>query len=198
MPTERSDSRAMVPYEPSPRELLTKIDSVNDLLREKSEAFSRAVEIIGLKEKLDAALKLAEERDRWYSERDKDRQVQVDKALTAAKEQTASSFAASKEAILKAEEAQRSYNQTHNDLNRKMEEQNKATMPRPEIESRFSSQEEKIGGTNKSVNELRESREKNEGRSLGVNASWAIMAAVVGVVFGAIVAGATVALLFKH
>jgi hypothetical protein len=87
---------------------------------------------------------LAKERDKWYAERDRDRQAGVEKALTAAKEQTASSFAASKEAILKAEEAQRAYNTSHNDLARKMDEQNKATMPRRETEERFRGLEEKI------------------------------------------------------
>jgi len=94
--------------------------------------------------RLTALEELTTARDRWYTERDKDRQTSVDKALTAAKEQTASSFAASKEAILKAEEAQRAYNQSHNDLARKMDEQNKATMPRTETEARFRALEEKV------------------------------------------------------
>ena len=56
----------------------------------------------------------------------------VQAALAAQKEQTASSFAASEKAITKAEEAQKSYNQTHNELSRKMDEQYKTMMPREE------------------------------------------------------------------
>lgn len=115
-------------HEPSLRELTAELDGLRKLV---------AAEV-------KAADTLAKERDKWYTERDKDRQASVDKALTAAKEQTASSFAASKEAILKAEEAQRAYNTAHNDLARKMDEQNKATIPRQESEARFRTIEEKV------------------------------------------------------
>jgi DNA repair exonuclease SbcCD ATPase subunit len=186
MAGKQTGGRTLVAYDPSPRELQANIDSLRSLLAEKSEAFGKLLEINAIKEKLEAILELAKERDRWYSERDKDRQVQVDKALTAAKEQTASSFAASKEAILKAEEAQRSYNQTHNDLNRKMEEQSKMTMPRLETQQRFEGVEEKIAATNKVINDLRESREKSEGRGAGVNATWAAIASVAGILIAVI------------
>lgn len=95
---------------------------------------------------LDGLRKLMDERDKWYGERDKDRQTAVDKALAAADKQTVAAFLAAKEAVFKAEEGQKSYNATHNDIARKMDEQNKATMPRTEIDARFQGQEEKIGG----------------------------------------------------
>lgn len=68
----------------------------------------------------------------------------VSAALAAAKEQTRDAFNSSEKAIVKAEEAQKSYNASHNDLARKMDEQNKATMPRMEIDSRFKNLEEKL------------------------------------------------------
>ena len=69
---------------------------------------------------------LMDERDRRYTERaDNDR-----RAVEAA-------FKASEKAIQKAEEAQTAYNETHNELSRKLDDQNKATMPRTEIEARF-------------------------------------------------------------
>lgn len=96
-------------------------------------------------EKADFALReINDERDRLYKERDESRRTAVDAALTAVKEQTKASFEASEKAIVKAEEAQKSYNASHNDLARKMDEQNKATMPRTETESRFSSLGEKV------------------------------------------------------
>jgi hypothetical protein len=141
--------------------------------------------------RLDAYENLAAERDRWYAERDKDRQSQVEKALTAAKEQTASSFAASKEAILKAEEAQRAYNTSHNDLARKMDEQGKATMPRTETESRFRTLEEKVnevrtgvmvgGGTLQGARAVKDESRANIAVALSV---LSLIAAILMKVFG--------------
>lgn len=112
-------------------------------LRELSSDFD------GLKEayraRIGAVETLAEERDKWYAKQDADRQLSVDKALAAVKEQTASAFIASKEAIHEAKKAQDSYNTTHNDLVRKGEAQAARTMAREEIEARFHSLDEKIG-----------------------------------------------------
>lgn len=117
------------------------------------------IDVDGTKELLSAQLNslkvLIDERDRLYKERDDARRTAVDAALAAAKaavdaaliavkEQTKASFEASEKAIVKAEEAQKSYNTSHNDLARKMDEQSKATMPRPETETRFRGLEEKF------------------------------------------------------
>jgi len=115
-------------HEPSLRELTAELDGARDLLEEKIQS---------LRDVLD-------ERDRLYKERDDARRTAVDAALAAVKEQTKASFEASEKAIVKAEEAQKAYNTAHNDLARKMDEQNKATMPRPEIQARFDSLEEKL------------------------------------------------------
>jgi hypothetical protein len=104
---------------------------------------------------LDGLRQLLDERNKWYGERDKDRQLAVDKALAAVEKQTASAFEAAKEAnaaaliaqkesSLKTEDAQKQYNIGHNDLIRKMDQQNKDTIPRTETESRFKNLEEKI------------------------------------------------------
>ena len=91
----------------------------------------------------------------------------VASALAAQKELTNGAFASSEKAIVKAEEAQKAYNQSHNDLARKMDDQSKATMPRTETESRFANLEEKING-------LREF--KSEGR--GMEKLWGWIAAL--------------------
>jgi phosphopantetheinyl transferase (holo-ACP synthase) len=122
-------------HEPSLREVTVEVDGLRELMESR----------------LDAMAKLAEERDKWYTDRDEDRQSSVDKALTAQKEQTASSFSASKEAILKAEEAQKSYNTTHNDLSRKLDEQNKMNMPRPEAQQRFDAQAKELAELKQAV-----------------------------------------------
>lgn len=125
-------------HEPSLRELTGDLDGLREFLLSK----------------LDAIKEILNERDKLYKERDDSRRTAVDAALAAAKEQTKASFDASEKAIVKAEEAQKSYNQTHNDLSRKLDEQNKNTIPRPEAESRFNSLEEKIGALQRGMIEM--------------------------------------------
>lgn len=163
---ERKDETCRT-HEPSLRELTAELDGMRELFTEKFASLKN----------------LMDERDKWYAEKDKDRQAQVDKALIAMDKQTGASFAASEKAIVKAEGAQTAYNQTHNDLARKMDEQNKATMPRPEIETRFQSQEERLNSykdsTAKDISGLRESRDRGEGKGQGVSSllGWIVAAA---------------------
>jgi hypothetical protein len=97
-------------HEPSLRELTAEIDGLRELLNE---------------------------RNKWYGERDKDRQLAVDKALAAAEKATAAAFAASKEAIVKAEDGQKAYNVSHNDLLKRLDQQHGETLPRTEANLRF-------------------------------------------------------------
>ena len=103
-----------------------------------------------------ALRELMDERDRRYTERAEGDLRALQAALTSVKDQTSSSFAASKEAIVKAETNQTVYNATHNDLTRKMDAQYKEMIPRTEAESRFKTMEEKIA-------DLRESRSQTTG-----------------------------------
>jgi FAD/FMN-containing dehydrogenase len=153
-------------------------------------------------ERADQSIKaINDERDRLYKERDEARRTAVDAALAAAKaavdaaliavkEQTKASFEASEKAIVKAEEAQKAYNASHNDLARKMDEQNKATMPRTESEARFRTLEEKI-------NDLRESRSGDIGGAHGRGAmkdeSRANLGTLVALIGAALALGALVA-----
>jgi hypothetical protein len=57
--------------------------------------------------------------------------------LAAQKELTNQAFVASRDAIVKAEESQRVYNATHNELSRKMESQYAHMIPRTEFERAF-------------------------------------------------------------
>jgi len=104
----------------------------------------------------------------------------VASALAAQKELTNGAFASSEKAIVKAEEAQKSYNQSHNDLAHKMDEQNKATMPRTETEARFSAIEEKIS-------DLREGRSVVLGKDLATNVSSVNARWIIGIVITAII-----------
>jgi phosphopantetheinyl transferase (holo-ACP synthase) len=109
---------------------------------------------------IDGMQKLYEERDKRYDERFKAQEIAVDKALISAKELTAAAFLASKEAIVKAEQAQLAYNVSHNDLIRKMD----SMIPRPEFDGRLSAITEKIDEAKRETASLRESRSEVGGR----------------------------------
>lgn len=123
---------------------------------------------------LDGLRTLMEERNKWYGERDKDRQLAVDKALTAAKEATASAFTASKEAIVKAEESQKAYNASHNDLLKKLDMWQRDTLPRPEADLRFKSGEQKVEALDKFMSNL-------QGRMLILSGIWALLVTLLSV-----------------
>lgn len=92
-------------HEPSLRELTSDLDGLRDLV------FS----------KINSLRDLFDERDKLYRERIDAQKEALLTALNANKEQTKASFDASEKAIVKAEDAQRAYNASHNDLIRKME-----------------------------------------------------------------------------
>lgn len=161
-------------HEPSLRELTAELDGLRELLLSKMESVKDVID----------------ERDKLYKERDDARRVAVDAALAAAKaavdaaliavkEQTKASFEASEKAIVKAEEAQKSYNQTHNDLSRKLDEQNKMTMPRSETETRFAAIEEKFVSLREIVTTHRAS---DSGKTEGISSSWAVLLGAVSLI----------------
>lgn len=121
-------------------------------------------EMDGLRElimaKFDGIKETLNERDRLYKERAE----------------------ASEKAIVKAEDAQKAYNQNHNDLARKMDEQNKATIPRIEAAARFEQYA-------KEITELKTAQATGGGATLGgkalkeeSRANIAIVIAVISVI----------------
>lgn len=113
---------------------------------------------------IDGMDRLYEERDRRYEDRFKAQETAVAAALAAQEKLTAAAFAAAKEAVLKQENSQSSYNAGHNDLSRKMENQYATMLPRQEADNRFKSFEEKYEDLKKEVANLRESRSEGTGR----------------------------------
>lgn len=73
----------------------------------------------------------------WVNGRFTDAQREVDKALAAAKEAVKSAFESSEKAIVKAEEAQRAYNERSNEFRGQLDDQAKTLMPRNEAMQRF-------------------------------------------------------------
>lgn len=126
----------------------------------------------------------------------------VSAALAAQKELTNTSFASSEKAIVKAEAAQTSYNQTHNDLSRKMDEQYKEMMPRSESLARHASNEQRHQELKEDFSKLRlefkddlakmrtefmkeiatvrESQSETGGQSQGKDKMWAYVVGAIG------------------
>ena len=104
------------------------------------------------------------ERDRRYEERF----VALEKILSASilslKELNSQAFAASEKAIVKAEEAQRAYNERSNEFRGQLDDQAHMLVPRAEADAKFSALEIRIEDVKKQVNELRESRSQVEGK----------------------------------
>ena len=151
-------------HEPSLRELTAELDGLRQVMGSRLE---------GMKAMMD-------ERDRMYSERDNSRRTAVEAALIAAKEQTASSFAASKEAIIKAEQAQHDYNMRSNEFRGQLDDQAKRLIARSEVEVLMKNLEEKIGKIEMDGRANREAITSNAGRGAGMDQLWQYILAGVG------------------
>jgi uncharacterized phage infection (PIP) family protein YhgE len=88
--------------------------------------------------------KLIDERDRLYDSRFKAAEIAVNAALAAQEKGTNSSFVASEKAIVKAEQAQKDYNERSNEFRGQLDDQAKTLMPRPETLSMFKGIEDKL------------------------------------------------------
>ena len=99
--------------------------------------------------------RLGEERDKRYEERHESDEKAIAAALVAAEKAVNAALTAQKEAVTKAESSQTLYNQGHNDLQRKMEVQNKETLPRAEAEVRFQTQESKMADQKEEIIAIR-------------------------------------------
>jgi hypothetical protein len=113
--------------------------------------------------------------DKRYTERFDSSEKAVAAALAAQKELTNAAFASSEKAIVKAEDSQRTYNQGHNDLSRKMEEQYKALVPisehradlnsvKSEVANDKVNMEKRMDRMAEDIKFLRESRSGVEGK----------------------------------
>lgn len=98
----------------------------------------------------------------------------------------AEKWSSSEKAVTKAYEAQQHYQQTHNDLVRKMEDM----IPRREADFRFGKLED-------AIHELQVSRGNVEGKSAGISSAWAMFIAVAGLIGGGGIVGLLLELLRK-
>jgi hypothetical protein len=145
--SEQRDNRT---HEPSLRELTAELDGLRETVKVKFEA----------------TRDMLEERHRLYTER-----------LDGVKENTKAAFNNSEKAFGKAEQNQKDYNEVHNDLTRQLDTQNKATMPRVEVESRFRMLEDRLS-------EIREDRGQDTGKSIGMHAVWGYVVTAITLIIG--------------
>jgi hypothetical protein len=156
---------------------------VNDCERKISN------DLHALTAKFETFEKLMDERHDRYRERDDSRKVAVADALAAVKEQTSAAFLSSEKAIVKAEEAQKSYNERTNELRGTLDDQARMLLPRAEADARFQGFEEKVDDVKKQVAGLRESRSSGYGKDEATDAyrtlmKWLVGTAVTVLIFG--------------
>ena len=159
------DSRS---HEPSLHELAAELDGMRQLTSSR----------------LQAIRELLDERDKLYSERANAGRVAVDAALTATKEQTASSFAANKESVSKYEQAQHEYNLRTNEFRGQLEDQAKRLIPRAEVESIVKNLEEKTVRLEADIRIIREQMGTDVGRGAGMAQFWGYIVTILGLLFG--------------
>lgn len=138
-----------------------------------------------LNSKIDSLRELLDERDSRYNERNASSEKAITAALTAVKENTSSSFAASEKAIVKAEDAQREYNIRSNEFRGQLDDQAKTLMPRPEALTMFKAADDKFSSLKAEVQAIREAASNRIGNDTGKAAVWATIAALVGAGGGA-------------
>jgi hypothetical protein len=114
---------------------------MNPLLPKRAQSLSFSESDIPIREFIE---RIVDERDRQYDMRFRAAEIAVQAALLAQKELTASSFAASEKAIIKAEEAQRDYNQRSNEFRGQLDDQAKMLMPRVEVIGLFKGIDDKF------------------------------------------------------
>lgn len=93
-----------------------------------------------------------DERHALYQERAQSQKVAVDDALKAQKELTTQAFSASEKAIVKAEDAQKAYNLSHNDLLKKMD----LLVPKAEAQLKWETTDKEVQENRRELGMMRE------------------------------------------
>lgn len=95
-------------------------------------------------ERMNSLQKLMDERDRLYMNSFKASEVAVAAALAGSEKAVNAAFLASEKAVLKAEQAQKEYNERSNEFRGQLDDQAKMLMPRTESLTMFKALEEKV------------------------------------------------------
>jgi hypothetical protein len=148
--------------------------------------------------------RIVDERDRQYDMRFRAAEIAVSAALSAQEKAVAAAFLASEKAIIKAEEAQRDYNQRSNEFRGQLDDQAKTLMARNEALGLFKSYDDKLDtmriyfdsklesqrlafektmeNLSKEIAGLRESRSAVTGTSTGIKESQGQLYLIIGII----------------
>jgi hypothetical protein len=159
--------------------------------------------------KIENVLTLIRGNDENYKTQFANAKESVTTALTAQEKAVAAAFLASEKAIVKAEDAQKDYNQRSNEFRGQLDDQAKTLMPRQEtigllkaiddkfafmqstFESRIEAQrvanEKVFDALTKDIASLRESRSEGTGKSIGLRDFWGYLVALGGIATGILV-----------
>lgn len=143
------------------------------------------------KVELDALRTSVDDRDRLYSSQFKASEIAVNAALAAQEKAVAAAFLASEKAIVKAEDAQKDYNQRSNEFRGQLDDQAKTLMPRVETMGLFKAIDERITIINKDLSSIHELQSEGRGRfsqtsadSLISRTQWVIIFGIVSSLVG--------------
>jgi hypothetical protein len=136
-----------------------------------------------LKERMDTLkeflISLITSNDKRYQESFESQRQAVKDALAAQKELTTAAFNSSEKAIVKAEDAQRDYNQRSNEFRGQLDDQAQTLMPRTETNVLIAGLNDKLADQAKIIETLSTRVTTIEGRGDGKNAMWQYL--VVGI-----------------
>ena len=138
---------------------------------------------------LRALRELLSERDRRYEQRFLDQERAVVAALAAQKELTASAFAASEKAIVKAENAQQEYNVRSNEFRGQLDDQAKTLMPRRETEQLMAAVNDNVERLRMDVIAIRDDVNRRLGGDARAQIGTARLHWTVGTVIAAVAVG---------
>jgi hypothetical protein len=148
------DNGSQRTHEPNLREITAELDGFKEWVKGQFEA----------------GVRFDDERDHRYEE-----------GKIANKEAVSAAFAAAKEAVAEQKQAQSQYNDSHNGLLRKIDDQHKETLPRIEADGRFNRQDEKINEVKRDVQLLRDAVTLMSGRGLGAASTIAYIVSALSV-----------------
>lgn len=122
--------------------------------------------LVTLREYLERVI---EERDARYLERATRQETSINDKLLALEKATNVAFVGSEKAIVKAEEAQRAYNERSNEFRGQLDDQAKQLMPRNETFTLFEARDKEIGLLRSDIVLLRQQVAQSVGRDSGVS-----------------------------
>ena len=143
-----------------------------------SEAREPTARELGIE--IDGLRRVMDERDKMYTERAMRDRLALEAALIAAKEVTATSFSASKEAIAKADTAQHEYNIRSNEFRGQLDDQAKRLISRSEVEVLLKGVEDKIARLDMETRQNREAINMTAGKGAGMDQLWQYLLAGLG------------------